>query len=74
MSRTAPRESCDEVSGIKNQNAYVRILALNISGYETMGRLSTHASYILIKKNRNKNNFCPIMLAIDSLFSIFNIL
>lgn len=50
MSRTAPRESCDEVSGIKNQNAYVRILALNISGYETVGRLSTHASYILIKK------------------------
>ena len=48
MSRTAPRESCDEVGGIKNQNAYVRILALNISGYGTMGRLSTHASYILI--------------------------
>ena len=48
MSRTAPRESCDEVGGIKNQNAYVRILALNISGYGTMDRLSTHALYILI--------------------------
>ena len=48
MSRTAPRESCEEVGGIKNQNAYVRILALNISGYGTMDRLSTHALYILI--------------------------
>ena len=48
MLRTAPRGCCDKVDGIKNQNAYVRILALNITGYGAVGRLSTHASYILI--------------------------